>query len=389
MAHLNGIETDRLQDESEIVQKVMPFAGVLRCSAGESIVETGAPADCFYFVPCLRVFDHAAMARIRTEQPRLYGEFVEYVLRSVCARFRRILADRGPLTAYAAQLSTGKEFFQGLQPIPADLLGSSMLQEVNQELEKFKAEMFDVAYRLQKEGGNNTPPELQTKGEAILNNLKMKMRVQGPRIDASDAAELIWGYIFKEVFPYLMRSRFAERAYYKPKGYAGDFNMIELLYQNQPEGDGRLGTLVDRWVLNQTPARAVRSRRRLLHRLLGENCRRLGARQATVRIMNLACGPARELCDLFCDGSLSEVVEAVCVDIDPEALQFADQCLHAFSHGARINFMNMNVIKWAIGRTHQEFHPQDIIYSSGLCDYLDDRLLAALINRCHGQLKPG
>ena len=31
---------------------------------------------------------------------------------------------------------------------------------------------------------------------------------------------------------------------------------------------------------------------------------------------------------------------------------------------------------------------QDIIYSSGLCDYLDRRLMLRLIRRCYDQLKP-
>ncbi len=418
-----------------LIQKILPYAQEKRCRVGDRLLDTGAAADCFYYVQegtfevsymaqqtpivvayigqgkfigeigffdsevrtrtiqavadaRLRVFDRSAMAYLQVEQPQLYSEFLEFILRSVCARFRRILDDRGPLTAYAASLSTGKELFQGLQPIPADLLGSTILHEITHNLEEFKAEMFDVAYRLQKAQGDVISPDLQAKGEQALDSLKLKMRMYGPRIDDNPAAELIWGYIFKEIFPYLMRSRFAERAYYKPKGYAGDFNMIELLYQNQPVGEGKLGYLVDQWVLNQIPAKAVRARRKLLCRLLEQYCRKRVDHQEKIRVMNLACGPARELCDLLGDGTLSEFIEAVCVDIDPEALQFADQCLRDVKHGAHIHFMNMNVIKWAIGRTQHEFRPQDVIYSSGLCDYLDDRLVSALIKRCHGQLKP-
>jgi len=54
-----------------------------------------------------------------------------------------------------------------------------------------------------------------------------------------------------------------------------------------------------------------------------------------------------------------------------------------------VRFMNENVIKWALGRVKQDFGPQDIIYSSGLCDYLDARLFKALIRRCHDHLKAG
>ena len=422
--------------DADLLHQVLPYAAVRSCRAEETLLDTGAEADCFYYVEQgqfrvsymarktpivvasigetkfigeigyfdrktrtrdiqavvdarLRVFDRQVMARLQDERPDLFGAFLAFVLRSVCARFRRVLEDRGPLAAYAASLSTGREVFQGLQPIPADLLGSTVFRGISQQLEQFKADMFDVTYHLQKEVGTAPQSDLRARGEAILDDLKARIRVQGQAIDDHAAGDLIWGYIFKEVFPYLMRSRFAERAYYKPKGYAGDYNTIELIYRNRAEGDGRLGCLVDGWVLNQTPARAVRARRRLLHHLLDQQCDARKAQAPPIRIMNLACGPARELCDLFADNPLSEMIEAVCVDIDAEALQFADQCLRDTRHQARVHFMTMNVIKWAVGRTQHAFQPQDIIYSSGLCDYLDDRLVLALIKRCHDQLKPG
>jgi extracellular factor (EF) 3-hydroxypalmitic acid methyl ester biosynthesis protein len=42
-----------------------------------------------------------------------------------------------------------------------------------------------------------------------------------------------------------------------------------------------------------------------------------------------------------------------------------------------------------LGRTRHNFRLQDIIYSAGLTDYLDDRVFAALINRCYDHLNPG
>ena len=51
--------------------------------------------------------------------------------------------------------------------------------------------------------------------------------------------------------------------------------------------------------------------------------------------------------------------------------------------------MHENVIKWSLGRTRHDLPAQDIIYSSGLCDYLDRRMMEKLIDRCHEQLVPG
>lgn len=422
--------------DKELIQAVLPFAKAARCAKGDGLITTGEYANCFYFVEKgtfevsykaqqtaivvaligegsffgeigffdrltrtrniqaveeaeLRVFDHSIMSRLQIEEPQLYSRFLEFLLRKVCGRFRQILTDRGPLSAYAASLSTGREQFKGLQALPADLLGAPGWQEINQRLEQFKAGMFDVAYRLQQDPGTGISPELLTRGERILDGFIQDVRDFGAFIETTDSADLMWGYVFKEVFPYLMRSRFAERAYYKPKGFAGDFLMIELIYRQQPDGDGKLGKLIDHWALQQIPPRAVRGRRRLLRNLLDQLCRERLVRRESLRIMNLACGPTRELFDLIDQCDYSEKINALCIDIDPEALQYANQEVNKPGHKAAVRFMNENVIKWAIGRVKHDFGPQDIIYSSGLCDYLDDRLVLALINRCFAQLNPG
>ena len=422
--------------DQSLLQSVFPYGLQSACAKGEQLLDMGEDADCFFYVlegtfeisyrskktsivvaligpgnfigeigffdqltrtrtiiaiedTKVLLFDRAAMIQLAEEQPVIYGRLLEYLLRSVCGRFRQILADRGPLTAYAASLSTGREHFKGLEQLPADMLGSSGWVRINREMEEFKARMFDASYRLQQEKDSPVSPALQQEIIGILDDFNIKVAEFGPLIQDSDAADLIWGYIFKEAFPYLMRSRFFERAYYKPKGYAGDFFMIELIYRQQPEGDGKLGRIIDQWCLDQVPARAVRSRRLLLSDTLDRMCRERLSLDRPINIMNLACGPSRELFDLIADGVYDDRINALCVDIDSEALQYANEQVNTFPHRANIRFMNENVIKWAIGRIKHEFEPQDIIYSSGLCDYLDHRLLLALINRCYKQLNPG
>lgn len=105
--------------------------------------------------------------------------------------------------------------------------------------------------------------------------------------------------------------------------------------------------------------------------------------------MNLACGPNRELFDFLAECTHSESVEALCVDVDAEALQYTNQYVNIFPHRASIRLMSENVIKWSLGRVSHQIGEMDIIYSAGLCDYLDRRLFQALINQCFNHLKPG
>lgn len=421
---------------NDLIQAVTVYAEPLECPKGEHLMGTGEMADCFFYVTegtfeisytakqtsilvaligagnfigeigffdrltrtrtvqatvdaRIQKFSRAAMDRMAIENSPLYARFLEYLLDSVCRRFRQVLTDSGPLTAYAASLSVGREQFKGIERLPADLLGSPNWLSINRQVEEFKARLFDASYRLQQEKQASVSPALQAEIVAILDAFNTQVAQFGDLIQDSDAADLMWGFVFKEAFPYLMRSRFFERAYYKPKGYAGDFKMIELIYRNQPEGDGKLGWIIDGWCLQQTPAKAVRARRVLLRRMLDRYCRQRLKPHGPLYIMNLACGPCRELFDLIADSDYSAQIRALCIDIDAEALEFANEQVNTFDHPAQVRFMNENVIKWALGRIKHDFGPQDIIYSSGLCDYLDQRLLLALIDRCYTHLKPG
>ena len=78
-----------------------------------------------------------------------------------------------------------------------------------------------------------------------------------------------------------------------------------------------------------------------------------------------------------CDAS--DLVEALCLDIDTEALAYTRNQVDPGNHRASIRLMNENIVKWALGRNRQAIETQDIIYSAGLTDYFDDRLFEALI----------
>jgi extracellular factor (EF) 3-hydroxypalmitic acid methyl ester biosynthesis protein len=56
----------------------------------------------------------------------------------------------------------------------------------------------------------------------------------------------IGAFVFRETFPFFMQSRFADRAFTKPRGHAGDYATIEMIYQDTAAGDGRLGPLTAR-----------------------------------------------------------------------------------------------------------------------------------------------
>lgn len=336
----------------------------------------------------IHVFDVAAMEKMQLNAPDLYCRLLTFLTKSICGKFRRVLEESEPLTGYGASLSTGGKSYDESQPIPAEFLKTAKWHQINEMVEGFKAEFFNISYLLQKDQSPYIMPEIRQRCMSLMDDFNNQVREIEDNIGDDKSREMVWGYIFKEAFPYFMRSRFGERTYYKPKGYAGDFNMIEMLYADEPAGDGKIGKLVDEWLTHSPAAKAIRGRRILLKNKLREFTGRLKDNQDTINIMNLACGPNRELFDFISDCDYTEKIDALCVDIDTEALQFTNQHVNTFPHMASIRLMSENLVKWALGRVQQKFGHQDIIYSSGLIDYLDSRLVLKFVNRCYEHLKP-
>ncbi len=338
----------------------------------------------------LYIFDKAGLAEMQQRDPVLHGRFLTMVTRSICLKFRRVLDERRVLATYSASMRPNKKSYDSCRlPLHDDFLWSSQWKTVQKIVEEFKADFFDISHALQDIPGEDIPAKLQQEFNLVIDKFAYRLLDLEPFILNSHYEEAIRGYIFKEIFPYIMRSRFGERAYFKPKGYAGDFRMIEHLYANVAAGDGKIGKLVDAWLLNTAAAVAIRGRRKLLAEQLHLLTVPLAEAGESIRIMNLACGSNRELFDFLEKCPYTEKIKATCIDLDIEALEFTNREVNTFPHNASIRLLRDNLIKWALGKNRYDHAPQDIIYSSGLMDYFERKLFIRLVNRCYDQLKPG
>ena len=191
-----------------------------------------------------------------------------------------------------------------------------------------------------------------------------------------------------ELLPYLLLTRSAERMYRKPRGYAGDFLTIAWMYANEPGGAGELGCLLDRCFLNQPAAQAVRNRRGLLRDEL-ERARSL-CDQSPLRVTSLACGPAAEVFDILLDDpELAQHVQFTLVDVDQQALDYVQERLIREGLDGQVRLERRNLLHLCIGRQKLELAPQHLIYSIGLIDYFDDRIVTRLQAWIRSCLAPG
>jgi len=191
----------------------------------------------------------------------------------------------------------------------------------------------------------------------------------------------------KEFLPYVLLSRFGERCFNKPRGYAGDYLTVEWMYRNETAGQGPVGKLVDAAILDSQPCRAVRNRRAMLAAAIRETLER---RQGeTTRVASLACGPAEEIFDILDEMDDPSRLEATLIDIDWEALGHVSARLEKEKRGKHVKLQHANLVYLATGREALPLVDLDLVYSVGLIDYFEDRFVIALLNYAHRVLAEG
>jgi hypothetical protein len=89
----------------------------------------------------------------------------------------------------------------------------------------------------------------------------------GDAASASEASKKAVGARLQgELLPYLLMSENADRWYSKPRGYAGDSLAIARIYDDEPRGVGRVGSLLSR------PGRRARRTKPPGDLVLGDSC---------------------------------------------------------------------------------------------------------------------
>jgi len=164
-------------------------------------------------------------------------------------------------------------------------------------------------------------------------------------------------------------------AHVKPLGYAGDFQIIEKIYDSWISPDQRLRKY-DLFFHEQHAAIAVRNRKKYFQTLVRNICER---ETDTVTVLNLASGPCREIRELF-DETPDLPVRFLNVDIDERAIAYAKEVLG--EHVDKTEFVQQNIFR---------FRPKEkysLIWSAGLFDYFDDRTFYRILSRFVDSLEP-
>jgi len=163
-------------------------------------------------------------------------------------------------------------------------------------------------------------------------------------------------------------------AYTKPRGYAGDFEMIDRIYQRWMAAEPDLARWDQYWHQHPTSS-AIINRKKYFIKLLKMMFDSEGA------VLNLGSGPGRDVAE-YCQATPDRSTTIHCVDQDEEALTYAKQLCSEYTQ--RIGFEKANIIRY---RPSQNTY--DLVWAAGLFDYFNDDLFIRMAQRLHQALKPG
>jgi len=188
-------------------------------------------------------------------------------------------------------------------------------------------------------------------------------------------------YKLKKIFINKIRELFLKGAYHewgfrKPFGYAGDFKIIDDIYQNNPTTDGFV-RLFDNYCMMSAISVAVRNRKEDFKRLIKGFIDDKKGKQ--LRIMDLASGPCREINEILTlNPALCKNVIFDCYDHDDKAIEYAKGLLTGYHN---INFIKENAMRIAFRKNISNLIDKkyDLIYSTGLFDYFNERVGISVI----------
>lgn len=213
--------------------------------------------------------------------------------------------------------------------------------------------------------------------------------------DPADAAANK-AFAVRQLHGFVMQAPWMHRARHKPLGYAGDFEVMNYLYERDFEGPTLFARTLGYAFMQAAAAQAVRGRKDLVKKLLRSVLEQRAGEGRPVRFLSIAAGPARELQELLRElDDLPADVEIVLFDQDKRALEHAFQRLRPLADGrfprrVRIDFLNESVKRLLRDlRVFEGVAPFDAVYSAGLFDYFHEATAVRLARTLSAAAAPG
>lgn len=175
---------------------------------------------------------------------------------------------------------------------------------------------------------------------------------------------------------------FTRRAFEKPRGYAGDAPLIDFIYRVEddraPPALGWAGRTTYDYMMKCPACQGVRSRRAIVAACID----RLAEERPRPHVLSIAAGHLREA-NLSVAIRRQRLGRMLALDSDAESLAEVRKCYGDFGVETRAaSFLSL----LSPGADSDRF---DLVYSTGLLDYVAPRTGRRLVAAMHRMLRPG
>ena len=182
---------------------------------------------------------------------------------------------------------------------------------------------------------------------------------------------------------FIYQCPFTRHSHDKPRGYAGDADLIDFIYGHESTREtmaatSQTGRAIFAHNCDSPAPSAVRARRNVVAGMIMNAVRRV----QHPSILSVACGNAREI-ELVDQAALERVVSLIGYDQDCQSLAVAE---HYQIGRTRITPIQGTIVELLRNRALGDF---DIIYAAGLFDYLSDKLSRRLTRNLLSRLQGG
>ncbi len=186
------------------------------------------------------------------------------------------------------------------------------------------------------------------------------------------------------VMHYLLEDMFTRWSIEKPRGYSGDAGLIDFIYYHpsvapRVAAGSDFGRMLYEFTTQTAPGAACRERKEFLAKIIDQSSNDKGR---PIDVMTVACGNLREatISKAFHNAGISRWLA---LDQDPICVQgLAD------NYKGTVIEPREGSVRTVLQKGHT-FGTFDLIYATGLYDYLIDKVAIKLSKKCLSMLRPG
>ncbi|MFH1282193.1 MAG: hypothetical protein ABII27_00835 [bacterium] len=200
-------------------------------------------------------------------------------------------------------------------------------------------------------------------------------------------------YFQNQLHPLYLMSSFNSRAYTKPLGYAGDYEVSNMIYRNSYEGETLFSKFIHKLSINFPVAQAHRNRVSIIIDFINDYIKEK-EHACDIKILSIGSGPGKEVEVFMKKTNRNTACTYTLVDFDPNALTYCQGSLlklkAKLKHEIKLNFLSMT-IRQVLKKINEieMLANQDIIYLFGFFDYIPSEHCKLFLKVLYKNIKQG